>query len=453
MKEISLDQAVKTIIEAGRKMSKEMDSIEKVDLIAQFSAVVVFALMHLPTIDIERQGEEWVQQMATISIYDADFFHYEHVIPNLECAKLYTYFHNHHEIAVLTPTLNPAPYTQCYIRKDYNDGIYPSDYFLDNCVYGGRAFNPDHYEPLEDAIERTIPNMHLYDKYQSYFGTAPGDPALYKRILNCAHIRLSTDEQIPKSLNQLKRVMSTGRYSGIVFHDYDLSRVQGAQDIIQEISLSRHYVGKPDVINPYPIGTKFPIQVNNSTDLAKWMDIVFIPTLLLIQYNGLMTDTDIYNLCCSNKRMAKQLYYNISDGCSSENEFLMSRLPKIYPQILFLRRQNIKILLKYDEELIVTPEVRNFIELLNCWLSFKWFEGYLPTTQTLYIFCRDNHRFHYTNYAFRNVTVSTEDARDVFQFFRETDYELFKKFYYWDAVIYEGGQFVNEWRRDQTENY
>jgi hypothetical protein len=61
MKEISLDQAVKTIIEAGRKMSKEMDSIEKVDLIAQFSAVVVFALMHLPTIDIERQGEEWVQ--------------------------------------------------------------------------------------------------------------------------------------------------------------------------------------------------------------------------------------------------------------------------------------------------------------------------------------------------------------------------------------------------------
>lgn len=60
MKEISLEQAVKTVIEAGRKMSKEMDSIEKIDLIAQFSAVVVFALMYLPTIDIERQGEEWV---------------------------------------------------------------------------------------------------------------------------------------------------------------------------------------------------------------------------------------------------------------------------------------------------------------------------------------------------------------------------------------------------------
>ena len=61
MKEISLDQAVKTIIEAGRKMSKEMDSIEKVDLIAEFSAIIAFALMHLPTIDIEKQGEERVQ--------------------------------------------------------------------------------------------------------------------------------------------------------------------------------------------------------------------------------------------------------------------------------------------------------------------------------------------------------------------------------------------------------
>lgn len=386
--------------------------------------------------------------MSTIGIYDADFFNYEHVIPNLECAKLYTYFHNHHEIAVLTPNLNPRPYTQCYIRKDYNDGIYPKDFFLDNCVYGGRAFNPDHYEPLDLAIERTIPNMHLYDKYQSYFGTSPGDPALYKRILNCAHIRLSNDERTPKTINQLKRIMSTGRYSGIIFHDYDLSLIEGAQDIIKEISLSRHYVGKPDVINPYPIGTKFPIQVDNSADLAKWTEIVFIPTLLLIQFNGLMTDTDIYNLCRSNKRMAKQLYYNITTGCSSENDFLMQRLPKIFIQTLFLRRQNIKILLKYDEELIATPEVKNFIKLLNCWFSFSWMEGFLPRTQTLYGFCRDNKRLHYKNWAFLNVTVSTDDARDAFQFIREKNYELFKMFYEWDAVVYEGGNFVNEWRRN-----
>lgn len=61
MKEISLEQAIKTIVETGRKVSGELDSFEKIDLLAEFSANIVYALMHLPTIDIERQGEEWVQ--------------------------------------------------------------------------------------------------------------------------------------------------------------------------------------------------------------------------------------------------------------------------------------------------------------------------------------------------------------------------------------------------------
>lgn len=61
MKEISLEQAIKTIIETGRKVSGELDSFEKIDLLAEFSANIVYALMHLPTIDIEKQGEEWVQ--------------------------------------------------------------------------------------------------------------------------------------------------------------------------------------------------------------------------------------------------------------------------------------------------------------------------------------------------------------------------------------------------------
>ena len=61
MKEISLEQAIRTIVETGRNVSGELDSFEKIDLIAEFSANIVYALMHLPTIDIERQGEEWVQ--------------------------------------------------------------------------------------------------------------------------------------------------------------------------------------------------------------------------------------------------------------------------------------------------------------------------------------------------------------------------------------------------------
>lgn len=384
--------------------------------------------------------------MSTVGIYDYDFFTYEHVIPNLECAKLYTYFHNQKEIAVLTPKLDPAPYTHFYIRKEYNDGIFPKKFFEENCIYGGRAFNPDHYEPLNQFIERTIPNMHLYDKYFDNFSHVPSEKTLFKRILNCAHVRLSTDEHTPKTINQLNRIMSTARYTGIIFHDYDLGKVTDAYSIIKTISNSRHYVGKPNIINPYPIGTKFPIQINSTSELKNWLDVVTIPTLFSLQYNGLMTDEILYELCQENKRMARQIYYNITGSCYTENDFLINYLPKIFIQILFLRRQRIKILLKYDEKIIVTPEVKNFIDLLNCWLSFNWQDNFMPQTQSLYNFVRRNKQFHYQNWAFLNVTVPTDDIRCSFQFFRETNYELFEKFYSWDAVKYEGGHFVNEWR-------
>ena len=63
--------------------------------------------------------------MGVYGVYDYDFFHYENVIPNLECAKIVSYYRTHNEIAVLVPEFNPAPYTQFFIRKEYDDGIYP----------------------------------------------------------------------------------------------------------------------------------------------------------------------------------------------------------------------------------------------------------------------------------------------------------------------------------------
>lgn len=382
--------------------------------------------------------------MAVIGIYDLDFMTYQHVIPNLECAKLYTYYHNMHEIAVLAPRLEPQKYTKFFIRKEYNDGIYPQQLFLPNCEYGGRAFNPDKYSPLEPVIEKTIPNMHLYDKYADRFCSVKSDKILIKRILNCAHIRLSTDEATPKPLSNLERIMQSGRYTGIIFHDYDLAKVKNAYDIIDELSRERHFVTKQG-INPYPIGNKFPIQVKNSDELQKWLKIKTTPNLFFLQYNGLMNDETVVMLCEENKRMARQMYYNISYGCSSENEFINDRLPKIFKQVLFLRTQHIKILLEYDEELIVTPELKKLIELMNCWLSFTWQENFIPNTQTLYDFVRHDSKYHYQSWAFLSVTVTTEEARASFRYIYERNYELFKLFYEWDAVKLKGGQFDYGW--------
>lgn len=389
--------------------------------------------------------------MATVGVYDFDYMNYEHVIPNLECAKLCTYFHNRHDIAVLAPRLEPERYTNFFVRKEYDEGWFPRKIFAENCEYGGRAFNPDKYSSLESKIERTIPNMHLYDRYLDKFGPTQSDTQQIKRILNCAHVRLELNEK-PLTLNQLLQIMNTGKYTGIIFHDYDLARIKEAYDIIYDISSTRHFIGKKG-LNPYPIGNKFPIMVNSSEELQEWLKITTIPGLFFLQYNGLMDNEVLYNLCVDNKRMARQIYYNVTAFCSSENDFVKNRLIPIFKQVIFLRRQHIKILLKYDEEFLVTQELKDLIELWNCWLSNTWQEDFVPFTQNLYKFCYQNKKLHYISWAFIHITLTVEQMRDSFQYIRERNYDLFKMFYEWDSAVYEKGEFVNEWRRDQKKDY
>lgn len=384
--------------------------------------------------------------MAVIGVFDYDFFNYSHVVPNLECAKLVTYHRRHNNIAVLSPALKPSKYTQFIIRKEYDDGNFPREFFFQNCVYGGRAFNPQQYIPLAPGIENTIPDMHIYDDYVTHFGYKKTEVAQIKRILNCAHMRLAPDSQNLLSFERLKRNFAN-QPSGIFLHDYDLASLK-PYDLIVQLQNSRTFKTR-DEINPYPVGNKFPIRVYSPEELARWMQIIVIPGAFFLEYYGLMSDQILYNLCMDNKRMARQLYYNITYGCADENEFLMRRLPQIFVQCLFLRKANIKILLSYEDGFFVTSELEHFIELLNCWLSFQWQENFLPTAQSLYAFCRDAARFHYTNWAFVSVTIPIDTIRNIFQYIREQNYELFVKFYEWDSVSFKGGKFVNDWERSQ----
>ena len=68
------------------------------------------------------RGPLKIYKMGTISAYDYDFFHYEHVIPNLECAKIVQYYRNHNTIAALTPNIDLTHFARVYVRKDYDDG-------------------------------------------------------------------------------------------------------------------------------------------------------------------------------------------------------------------------------------------------------------------------------------------------------------------------------------------
>lgn len=389
--------------------------------------------------------------MGTVAVYDYDFFNYEHVIPNLECAKLVTYYRKKGEIALLTPKLEPSMYTRFITRKDYDDGYYPKQIFSDNCSYGGRAFTPDGYISLGEAIEKTVPNMEIYEKYIEFFGKTVSDQKQLKRILHCAHLRLAPDSQNIMEDKYLIKNLGD-KSTGIILHDYNISAIKGAVDIIKKLQVEKRYIGNPNNVKLLPVGNKFPINIYSPEELNKWLDITVIPNLFLIEYFGIMSNESIYKLVMGNQRMARQLYYNVTYGCSSEQEFLVHWLPKIFVQALFLRRNNIKILLKYTEGFFKTKELENLLKLLNMWLNVKWQEGFMPLKQTLYNYCKRSSMKINKDWAFVNMSVTIQEMREIFQYIRENNYELFKMFYEWDSVIYEGGYLVNEWDRNKKQN-
>ena len=77
----------------------------------------------------------------SIGLYDDDFMRYAPVCFNLDLMKLSTYYKRKKEVVVLSPTLEPERYTHFIFRKDYNDGNFNKNIFLDNVEYGGHAFS------------------------------------------------------------------------------------------------------------------------------------------------------------------------------------------------------------------------------------------------------------------------------------------------------------------------
>ena len=50
--------------------------------------------------------------------------------------------------------------------------IFPKELYLyNNIEYGGRAFNPFHYIPLIEDIEKMRPDKYIYNKFEKMFAT------------------------------------------------------------------------------------------------------------------------------------------------------------------------------------------------------------------------------------------------------------------------------------------
>lgn len=370
--------------------------------------------------------------MSTIGIYDYDFMTHGHVIPNLECAKLCSYYKNKNHISVLAPKTEPERYTNFIVRKDYDDGVYPQYLFKDNVIYGGYAFTGNHYIPLNEEAELTTPDFTIYEKFKWKFGDDKG----FKSLLRASHGRISLDN---KSIwNRAEESFYFKNKTAPIFlHDYNLAQIEGAADYINDLSLS---LGKTKVT----IGTKFPIRVTSEEELGPWLKLRVNWKTFFIQYDGVMSNELIKELIETNIGLAKVIYYNPCAFCKTEEEFYKEILPKIFLQMAFLRNYHLKISLIIEtNNFLYNKTLENLLKLLSMYCQGVWKQGYRCSL------------YYYTRAIFNNrfmPSLTKLECQEVFQLVREKNYEVFKLFYECDNVEYKGGEIIDVTPRNTRTN-
>ena len=377
--------------------------------------------------------------MGTILVYDWDYFHYPHVIPNLECAKYAAWRKKKRDIVVCSPIFEPAHYTSTFFRKEYDDGVYDNRILRPNVEYGGHAFS-ELYKPYPLEMERIEPDFTIYDKYRDMYGTRKADREEIKTILNATHARLSLDG---KTLEPFPFDRLRPRHPSVILHDYDLGNIPGAFELLEEVAASR-----PSGLS-YRIGNKYPINTYNFQDLQKWLKLPPMGTCFYLQYNGVFTDEEIIELMRAPVLGLRQMVYNFTYNCPSEEVFVEKVLPQIYKQALFLRSHRQKILLNIDTEFFKTKELLDLLKLIDCFYGkTRHLDLLMPETQTLYKYCSWGKRAELEVLPWIHFRVSLEEMRASFQYIRKHNYEVFDMFYSMPNVIAKGGKLVNEWSRD-----
>lgn len=376
--------------------------------------------------------------MAVILVYDWDYFHYPGVIPNLECAKYAAWRKNKKDIVVFGPNFEPEQYTSVFFRKEYDDGIFDDKILRPNVEYGGRAFS-EQYKPFNLEMEQILPDFEIYKKYKEQYGTVKERREEIRTILNATHVRLSLDG---KTLEPFPYERLQPYHPSVILHDYDLSSVPGAFELLEDVSRRR-----PSGL-PYRIGNKYPINVYTFDELMKWLKLPPMGTVFYLQYNGMFTNDELIALCEKPILGLRQMVYNFTYGCSDENYFLEHNLGEFYKQLLFLRSHNTKILLNISNEFFKTPELLNLMKLFNCYYGRSYCEHILPHRETLYSWCASRKRAYLEVMPWSHFAVSLQEIRDSFQYMRKNNYEVFDMFYSTPNVILQGGKLVNEWERN-----
>ena len=368
-----------------------------------------------------------------VGLFDQDMAIYQRLPFNLELMKWATFFKKQRHIVKLSGEFNPHYYSKFIYQKDINDGMFENDLSsYKNLTYGGLAFTNGIYQPMPLDVEMCSPDPYIYRPLQINFSRTGPDREFYNQMIRAQHLRLSLDG---KTLwPQLERQLNLADNHRVLYiHDTDINAIDGARDCIDQLAKK---VNRSR--NPCLIGAKFPMAFYNEDDMLQWFEHNYQNNLLILQFNGLMSDSALDTLIQLRKKSSynRHFEYVITYGCSTEDDFFINRLPYIYKQVLFLRSHQQKISLKYEPEFFSTRTGANTVRLIEAFCNSQFYDEIDLKYDSLYSFAKHMRK----NYKYESTHIIQDEAREVFQFIREKNYDLFKQFYELHTVELKGGK-------------
>lgn len=371
--------------------------------------------------------------MGVIALYDADMQKYKQTIFNLELMKLSTYYKNKRQIVNNISNFNPERYSQIIYRKDYNDGDFPAGLTSDNISYGGLAFSNNIYIPLEMDQELALPDTSIYQNYESYFSTTKERLQNFSTLMRCFHTRLSLDGK--NIWNKACEHWRNSRSSCIILlHDYDINQIPYSFDACYEIM---DFL-KNSVHKNYHIGFKFPIYPKNDYELLNWLSLPLSRPFCTVEYKQLLSAHSLEYMVKNKLNLPNKFIYNLNNFLYPVEDFYQKTLPIVYKQILFCRRYEKKILLKYDKNLPnLTDGQRDLLQLLSRFANFDKMSKFDKRQNNLYNYAKQR-----PDCCVHNTQLNKEKARNAFYEVAQYNPEVFDDFYRKGLVDVRGDEIV-----------
>ena len=360
-------------------------------------------------------------------LYDGDLKLYPRVpFFNLELMKLSTYYRNRRELVTLSTEFKPQMYSNFIVRQDYPSRS-PYSTVYTNIEYGGRAFDGGIYQPLPDEIEFIRPNIDLYNKIESQIPMTTKTKSQFSVMRRAEHLRLSTDGKniSPQWKKQIRKSPNT---YGLIFHDYDLGAVNGSLEFIQD--------NLQDLIQDSRgrrVGMKFPAQLNTEEQLLQWLALPNLGEYFFLQYNNILTLKHVAELKELNHGSSalQQTTINVTKGQDYE-QFKTNGIIQVFKTMLDLRSEQLYFPLIYDKDFFIDKRWEDIMELICAFnnhigtkINKKDYYKRIAPYETFYDYIR---RITKEQILYGSI-YPKQKARELFQFVREQNYELFYLFY------------------------